>query len=149
MRKTFQHNDLVLPMLELPNPCPVELTIDDDYVCLREGPRDWQWSAADSEFLSCGTMMSEHTHAPKRIKRFKSTPVTIEAIRWTGANSADVDHFTFPTYLNTMGPSQLAIVTLEGTMMANVGDWIVRGLEGELYPCKDSIFQKKYEPVEE
>ena len=36
------------------------------------------------------------------------------------------------------------IKTLEGEMFADVGDWIIRGVEGEIYPCKDSIFKKTY-----
>lgn len=43
---------------------------------------------------------------------------------------------------------QLLIGTLEGTMTANAGDWIIRGTEGELYPCKPSVFERKYEPAE-
>lgn len=43
----------------------------------------------------------------------------------------------------------LLIPTLEGTMRAGVGDWIIRGIKGELYPCKDDIFRATYEPVEE
>lgn len=39
------------------------------------------------------------------------------------------------------------IDTLEGTMTALPGDWIIRVTEGEFYPCKDSVFQRKYEPV--
>ena len=40
---------------------------------------------------------------------------------------------------------ELKIKTLEGTMIANKGDWIIRGIEGEIYPCKDSVFQATYE----
>ena len=43
-------------------------------------------------------------------------------------------------------PSVL-IETLEGTMTANVGDWIIKGVNGEFYPCKPDIFEKTYEPV--
>ena len=39
------------------------------------------------------------------------------------------------------------IETLEGTMHANVGDYIITGVEGEVYPCKARIFEKTYEPV--
>jgi hypothetical protein len=39
------------------------------------------------------------------------------------------------------------IVTLEGTMRGDWTDWIIRGVQGELYPCKDSIFRQTYEPV--
>lgn len=41
----------------------------------------------------------------------------------------------------------MTIRTLEGEMRANLGDWIIRGTEGELYPCKPSVFERKYEPV--
>ena len=41
------------------------------------------------------------------------------------------------------------IKTLEGDMKANFGDWIITGVNGEQYPCKDEIFRKTYEPAEE
>ncbi len=41
----------------------------------------------------------------------------------------------------------LTIRTLEGDMTARNGDWIIRGVEGEFYPCKPSIFEATYEPV--
>ena len=42
----------------------------------------------------------------------------------------------------------VSIQTLEGTMVANHCDWIIRGVKGELYPCKPDIFEATYEPVE-
>lgn len=44
---------------------------------------------------------------------------------------------------------KMIIDTLEGAMVANVGDWIIKGVNGELYPCKPDIFEKTYEPVEQ
>lgn len=44
---------------------------------------------------------------------------------------------------------QIAIETLEGTMIGNPGDWLITGVAGEKYPCKDAIFQATYEPVED
>ena len=41
------------------------------------------------------------------------------------------------------------IQTLEGTMQGNPGDWLITGVKGERYPCKDDIFRATYEPVEE
>lgn len=41
------------------------------------------------------------------------------------------------------------IATLEGTMQGNPGDWLITGVNGEQYPCKDEIFRKTYEPIEE
>jgi hypothetical protein len=43
--------------------------------------------------------------------------------------------------------AQWDIHTLEGVMTAQPGDWIIRGTEGELYPCKPSVFERKYEPA--
>ena len=45
-------------------------------------------------------------------------------------------------------PFGLAIQTLEGVMIANPGDWIIKGVQGEFYPCKPDIFEATYEPVE-
>jgi hypothetical protein len=45
-------------------------------------------------------------------------------------------------------PDQLEIVTLEGNHLVSWGDWIIRGVQGELYPCKPDIFEATYEAVE-
>lgn len=45
--------------------------------------------------------------------------------------------------------TRLRIETLEGTMYAEPGDWIITGVKGERYPCKDDIFHATYEPIEE
>ena len=45
--------------------------------------------------------------------------------------------------------TNLRIKTLEGTMRVDLGDWIIRGIAGEFYPCKPDIFAATYEPVEE
>jgi len=44
---------------------------------------------------------------------------------------------------------EMSIETLEGEMKAFPGDWIIKGVNGELYPCKPDIFEKTYEPVDE
>lgn len=46
------------------------------------------------------------------------------------------------------GQHRMFIHTLEGVMEAQVGDWIIKGVSGELYPCKPDIFLKTYEPAE-
>lgn len=45
------------------------------------------------------------------------------------------------------GPFGITIRTLEGDMTASPGDWIIRGVQGEFYPCKPDIFEATYEPV--
>ena len=53
-------------------------------------------------------------------------------------------------FIRTLEGNMMANVRpLEGNMMANVGDWIIQGVNGELYPCKPDIFEKTYEPVQE
>jgi len=49
---------------------------------------------------------------------------------------------------NIGGRVVLGICTLEGIMEANVGDWIIQGVKGEIYPCKPDIFEATYEPAE-
>lgn len=97
--------------------------------------------------------------------RFRKKPVEIEAVRWTGANvdealafiadgHDDFAHlpndgaYVSPGVGHTPPTGQLHIPTLEGTMTANPGDWIIRGVQGEFYPCKPDIFEATYEPVE-
>jgi hypothetical protein len=43
----------------------------------------------------------------------------------------------------------IAIATLEGVMIGNVGDWLITGVNGEKYPCKNDIFEKTYEKVDD
>jgi len=58
--------------------------------------------------------------------KFRKKPIVIEAVQATKIE---------------------AIETLEGVMVANPGDWIITGVKGEVYPCKDDIFKMTYEPV--
>lgn len=81
--------------------------------------------------------------------QYRKKPVVIEAIQWTG----DVIDFE-PIF--TMADGQpvgvsgdhLTIFTLEGVMDASPGDWIIRGVKGEIYPCKPDIFAATYDAVE-
>lgn len=82
--------------------------------------------------------------------KYRKKPVVIEAIQWTGDNYEEVCKFvgTFlykATGYNDVG---LMIQTLDGTMFASQGDYIIRGVKGECYPCKPDIFKETYEGVE-
>lgn len=79
------------------------------------------------------------------IKKYRKKPVTIEAIQWTGKNLCDIDHFVGGVVDNN--GITLIIHTLEGNMKASIGDYIVKGVNGEFYPCKPDIFAKTYEEV--
>lgn len=82
---------------------------------------------------------------------YTKKPVTIEAFRWTGGPDQEEDPVWICDAIRE-GTVQfveagfMSIQTAEGTMIASPGDWIIRGVEGELYPCKDSIFQATYAP---
>lgn len=84
--------------------------------------------------------------------KYRKKPVVIEAFQWNGGGAADwPDWFRNSTH-NAVGanpnPPTLVIYTLEGAMRADPGDWIIRGVQGELYPCKPNIFAETYEAVE-
>lgn len=83
------------------------------------------------------------------ISKFRKKPVVIEAIKWTGENKQEISLFMdMVLRTNAKNAYELEIPTLEGTMIASTGDWIIRGVDGEFYPCKPDIFEKTYEPVE-
>ncbi|ALC11232.1 hypothetical protein [Sphingopyxis sp. 113P3] len=103
--------------------------------------------------------------------KYRKKPVVIEAVQYNGWEPVEghlqpmFDHSFAPpdwltegmakreseagaVFLDLAGDNpQLMVVTLEGHHIASVGDWIIRGVAGELYPCKPEIFAATYEPV--
>lgn len=85
--------------------------------------------------------------------KYRKKPVVIEAIQWTNdgdGGSLDAIHQMGCTNISFAadGTAALIIPTLEGDHKANVGDWIIKGVKGEFYPCKPDIFEATYEPAE-
>jgi hypothetical protein len=78
--------------------------------------------------------------------RYRKRPVVIEAIQFTDTDSATKIRETFGEDIH-FGLGCLIIRTLEGDMRADAGDWIIRGVKGEVYPCRDDIFRATYEPA--
>lgn len=78
--------------------------------------------------------------------KFRKKPVVIEAVKWNGELSEEVKNF-IPEERYNINTSFLIIHTLEGNMIAEKGDWIIKGVKGEFYPCKPDIFEKTYEEV--
>ena len=77
---------------------------------------------------------------------FRKKPFTIEAIQYDGQNEDVIKEFAKGSAF--MQPnSRLVIFTLEGEMLCGVGDWIIKGVNGEFYPCKPDIFIKSYDEV--
>lgn len=85
----------------------------------------------------------------KAVRKFRKKPVTIEAMQLTDATSVlDIEEWiNSPTTGYQTNPPTIWIDTLEGRMTANAGDWIIKGVNGEFYPCKDEIFIKTYQEV--
>lgn len=88
--------------------------------------------------------------------RFRKKPVEVEAQRFAAQTHAAAEALAawcggeFCYYVMEPGNQSswwIAIKTLEGTMKAVPGDWIIRGVQGEFYPCKPDIFEATYEPA--
>jgi hypothetical protein len=79
--------------------------------------------------------------------RYTKKPVTIEAIQWTGENRTEILNFCtdgYVNYSNSKLEPELKIKTLEGVMTATVGDYIIKGIKGEFYACREDIFLETY-----
>lgn len=87
--------------------------------------------------------------------KYRKRPVVIDAWQWNGKTIGDARRFCEVINLPEWGignngkTTGLAIPTLEGVMIASKGDYIIRGVAGEFYPCKPDIFEATYEKIEE
>ena len=93
------------------------------------------------------------------MKKFRKKPVVIEAIQWDNVNYKEIGNWmgkeiepelkSDTAYVAGQGAPvfTISIETLEGTMTAMPGDWIIKGVNGEFYPCKPEIFKQTYEEV--
>lgn len=80
--------------------------------------------------------------------RFVKKPVVINADQWDPKNPNAIDLAQLHGW-KIDAECNVFIPTLEGVMTASPGDWIIRGLKGEYYPCKPDIFEMTYERVDE
>ena len=104
------------------------------------------------------------------IRKYRKLPKVIEAVQWTGDNMNEIAQFLDSAYVKDKGlyndnfvplyghnygfketyylhQPTLFICTLEGEMKARVNDFIIKGVDGEFYPCRQDIFEKTYEIV--
>lgn len=91
------------------------------------------------------------------MREFRKKPVVVHAMQFeTNNESGDVNMNAIVIAINQgrdkpgawHNGTNIFILTLEGEMRAEVGDWIIRGVKGEFYPCKPDIFEATYEQVE-
>ena len=78
---------------------------------------------------------------------YRKKPVVIEAVQWTGTNLSEIQAFYRPDGI--LVGDKIIIETLEGPLTADKGDWIIKGIKGEFYPCKPDVFALTYEPATE
>ena len=80
---------------------------------------------------------------------FRKKPVEVEARQYTSENWVDIAEWCREggVRIGMTDTGKASIPTLEGTMYASPGDWIIRGVQGEFYPCKPDIFEQTYEPA--
>ncbi len=80
--------------------------------------------------------------------KYRKKPVIIEAIEFTGTNQDEIMKFTKGHAISGLRVLEtMKIQTMEGLMTAKKGDWIIKGIKGEFYPCDSDIFAKSYEVV--
>jgi hypothetical protein len=81
--------------------------------------------------------------------KFRKKPVVIDAMLYDGENMLEVVSFVGTRCAIQRAPNQpIMIDTLEGGLRATPGDWIIKGVKGEFYPCKPDIFEATYETAE-
>jgi hypothetical protein len=81
------------------------------------------------------------------IQQYRKKPVVIQALIWDASTAAAAAVIAWNEHTRVAPDGSLLIDTLEGTMTAELGDYVVRGVAGEIYPVKPSIFAQSYELV--
>lgn len=90
--------------------------------------------------------------------KYRKKPVVVDAFQlkmgmgsedwfWDAVDRNEIMIYEYKDLYDPFPKAYCEIHTLEGTMRANDGDYIIRGVNGEIYPCKPDIFEKTYEPV--
>lgn len=89
--------------------------------------------------------------------KYRKLPVVIDAVQWSGNVFDEVTDWISAALSTGVGEvggifrlgDEIHVFTIEGTMKAQPGDYILRGIKGEIYPCKPDIFKNTYEKVAE
>lgn len=82
--------------------------------------------------------------------KYRKKPVIVEAVLWDGCNISELRQFLSDGIFffdEKRVKGGLIVKTLEGENSASIGDYIVKGVDGEFYPCKPDVFEKTYEPA--
>lgn len=84
--------------------------------------------------------------------KYRKKPVVVDAFQWFPemgeGNGVVLENWSPHIDGKPMGPAEYFCRTLEGPLHVSPGDWIIKGVKGEFYPCKPDVFEQTYEPVE-
>ena len=81
------------------------------------------------------------------VKKYVKKPIVIEAIQYTGENTEDVINFITNRHCTILNDKRILSNTLEGNIEASPNDYIIKGVQGEFYPCKPDIFKSTYDLI--
>lgn len=86
-------------------------------------------------------------------KLYRKKPIPIEAVQWDGTNTSELMKFSrdvrfiYHEEANKKVITEMYVQTREGDLYANIGDYILKGIKGEVYPCAREIFEETYEEI--
>ncbi len=110
----------------------------------------------NDNYTDAADVDEDNIASPRPAQKFRKKPVVIEAVQLRWDTWSDMCDFAGVGKLEDGKPEgvQLAagkiglnIPTLEGLQLASANDWIIKGVKGEIYPCKPDIFEMTYEPA--
>jgi hypothetical protein len=82
------------------------------------------------------------------MRKYVKKPVVVEALQWTGENTKEIVAFCTECFSYQKNDVNILVInTLEGTMKASIGDYVIKGIQGEFYACKPDIFLLTYDDV--
>jgi len=102
-----------------------------------------------SDKIQVGNKLLSNNEQPGR---YVKKPLVIDAIQWTKWNPVEVTEFCKEAGAcsnPTISKWGFEIDTHDGPLLARIGDWIIKGVKGELYTCRDDVFKATYEAVKE
>lgn len=124
------------------------IRLSDDFIEIKtideQNPKSFTVSI-DNESLA--TYINYLKRLSSAMTHYRKIPVLVDAVQLTAGNIEDVMAFCGDK-IKSHPMTGVVIETLEGNMIASVGDYIIKGVKGEFYPCKPDIFEATYEAVE-
>ena len=83
------------------------------------------------------------------MKKYRKNPIEVSAMEWTGDNLVEIGNFVGDMFDGMNTDCSLRIITLEGRAKAQVGDFVIKGIIGEFYPCRRDVFLGSYSEVKD